>query len=397
MRPIHLPTAAVLALGGVGALASADVVELEGGGRIRGEVVRDGSLPRNQLPVETPWGSVVLDRGRVERLAVESPAEAEYLRRAPTVSDTIAGHHAFALWCRDNGLGDAMRRHLSRVLELDPNHEASRTLLGYQRVGDAWLNREERLAARGLVRHEGEYRTQQEIELLDRKSAVDARVREWKRRLEKLREQLGDPDREQSRAAAEVLLTLGDALAAEPLAEWLGEETDRRVRQLLIEATGALPGGATLGVLVGLALEDDDPEARALAIEQLATSRAEGLATPFVAALASKNNETINRAADALASLGGPGELSPLIDALVTTHKFRTGPDSGETYSFNPGSGQFSFGGGPRVRSLDANNPRVLAALTELTDANFGFDEKRWRAWLATQQVAAQVDLRRDP
>ena len=290
-----------------------------------------------------------------------------------------------------------MRRHLSRVLERDPNHEASRTLLGYQRVGDAWLNREERLAARGLVRHEGEYRTQQELELLDRKSAVDARVREWKRRLEKLREQLGDPAREQSRAASEALLTLGDALAAAPLAEWLGEETDRRVRQLLIEATGALPGGATLGVLVGLALEDDDPEARALAIEQLATSRAEGLATPFVAALASKNNETINRAADALASLGGPGELSPLIDALVTTHKFRTGPDSGETYSFNPGAGQFSFGGGPRVRSLDANNPRVLAALTELTDANFGFDEKRWRAWLATQQVAAQVDLRRDP
>lgn len=376
----------------------ADVVELEGGGRLRGEVLRDASTARTQLAVETPWGSVVVDRGRVERMDTETPAEAEYRRRAPTVSDTVDGQHAFALWCRDNGLGDAMRMHLNRVLELDPNHEPSRVLLGYQRVGSRWLNREQRLAARGLVRHDGEYRTQQEIELLRRESVVEQRILEWKRRLEEIREELYSTDPDRARAAIANLRALNDPLAAGPLAEWLADETDRRVRQLLIESAGAMGHPATLGMLVTIALEDADDEARALAIEQLAASQAEGLTTPFVAALGHPNNETVNRAAEALATLGGPGELSPLIDALKTTHKFRTGPSGGETYSFNPGSGQFAFGGGgPKVRSVEASNARVLAALVELTGVNHGFSKSQWQAWLASQQIAANVDLRRDP
>ncbi|TWT46508.1 HEAT repeat domain-containing protein [Botrimarina hoheduenensis] len=398
--PITAPQLAMLAVGlcMTGSLG-ADVVELKEGGQIRGEIVRDDSASRTELTVLSPLGRVVIDRARVERMSVESPAEVEYRRRAPAVSDTVEGQYAFALWCRDNGLGDAMRRHLERVLALDHDHEASRRLLGYQRIAGQWLDRDQRLAARGLVRYQGDYRTQQEIELLKRQVAIEDGVREWSGKMDGLRKALLSNDPDLARQATDTLHSLDDPLAAGPLSEWLDTERDPAIKRLLLQSAGTMDHPATLGVLARIALDDPDAESRVTAIEQLAASRAQGLSAPFVAALTAKSNAKINRAGDALAVLGGSGELAPLIEALVTTHKFRTGNDSGgDSYAFNPGSGQFSFGGNaPKVVTQRVNNPRVLAALVELTGVNYSFDQQRWRAWLASQQVAAQVDLRRDP
>lgn len=395
-RPLALPLAAVVL---TPAIACADAVSLKGGGRITGEIVRDDSTSRREVAVETRWGRIVLDRGRVERTKEESPAEIEYRRRAPTVSDTVEGQHAFALWCRDNGLGPEMRRHLERVLAHDPEHEPSRRTLGYQRIGGRWMNRDQRLAARGLVRYEGDYRTQEEIELLRREAAAQQLTREWSRRFDRIRKDLVGRDPDATRFASDELLSLEDPTAASPLAEWLGEERDPHLKRLLIQAAGRLNHPTTLGVLARIALEDESDEARSTAIEQLSASTAEALATPFVAALAHKDNRIVNRAGAALASLGGPGEIEPLINALVTKHRFKVGNDSGgDTYAFNPGSGSFSFGGGgAKIVTQKLNNPRVLATLVDLTGVNFSFDQPSWRAWLTAQQVAAPIDLRRDP
>ena len=43
---------------------------------------------------------------------------------------------------------------------------------------------------------------------------------------------------------------------------------------------------------------------------------------PYVNALKSKDNEVVNLAGLALGQLNDPAAISPLIDALVTTHKY---------------------------------------------------------------------------
>jgi hypothetical protein len=94
--------------------------------------------------------------------------------------------------------------------------------------------------------------------------------------------------------------------------------------------------------------------------------------------------------------------IDPLIDALVTNHKRQVGNTSGgDTYSmgFNPatGGGSFGFGGGgPKIVNKESSNTQVLDTLVYLTGENFQFNQDKWRAWLAGQQVAQKIDLRRD-
>jgi hypothetical protein len=400
MRTTAFSLLALLApLAGV---ARGDVVELASGGRIEGTVATDSGLPRNELAIDTAWGRLVVPRSAASKVQTRTPAEVEYARRAPTVPDTVESQLALAQWCRDNGLVEQLRTHLGRVIALDPAHADARRQLGYQQVGGQWMSRDDVLASRGLIRHDGAYRTVQEVEVLERQRVADEQAREWRGRLGSLRRDLDSRRPEVARAAADALATLTDPAAAGPLATLLLDERDPVAKQLLARAAAAFNSPATLGAVARVAIEDDNHETRAAAVEALhaaAERGVQGLAAPFVAALRSSNNETVNRAADALAVIGGETTLGALVDALVTTHKFRVGNEGGgDTYSMNTATGQHSFGGGgPKIIRQDVQNPRVLQALIALSGENFNFDETGWRSWLASLQIEEQFDLRRDP
>ena len=379
-------------------LAEADTVHTDSGGQLRGSVVRDNAIPRDQIAVESPWGRISLKRTDVSSIQPETPAEAEYRRRSPTVSDTAIAQMALARWCRDHGLGNQLRIHAQRVLTIDPQHEEARQLLGYHRVNGVWMTRDDLLTQRGLIRHEGEYRTKQEIELITQAKAVEDAVREWKRNLRRLRTELNSSRPDLAREAAKRLRELNEPLALDPLMKWLGEEKNPRIKATLMRTVARYDNGPALGALVRIALEDPDPESRALSHELLAQSRGTGLAIPFVAALSSKSNATINLAADGLLALKAHGAVDKLVEVLISTHKFRVGNDSGgDTYSMNTATGSHSFGGSaPKIVKQDLKNPRVLNALVELTGVNFAYDQQAWRAWLASRQTEVAFDLRRD-
>lgn len=393
LRPLLIAAALVRAASG-----QADEIELEHGGRLRGELRRDADTPRSVLALQSPWGPITVRRSAVGRVSPVSPAQAEYRRRAPTVSDTPEAQLALANWCRDNGLGDELRVHLRRVLEFDPEHAEARRLLGHQQLNGQWVTRDELLASRGLVRHDGEYRTQQEIDLVERAATAERVRREWSERLADWRSDLTHRDPERVRAAVGRLADLADTAAGPALAAMLSDEQDAATRVLLIGAAGRLATAATLQALAAVALDADDDESRAAALEELSESGRLGLTAPFVAALGAKDNNRVNLAADGLAALGDDRTLAPLIEALTTTHRIRVAPDTpGDTYSFTPTAGQFSFGGGPSVITRELRNPRVHRALVAMTGVNFLYDKDRWRQWLADRQVTAAVDLRRDP
>ena len=395
-RLIPKVVAASCVLGG--AAVWADSLELRDGGALHGVSLADPQPDRGQLALESSHGRIVLDRKLVERVRKETPAESEYRRRAPTVSDTVKAQFALAAWCRDNGVSEGMRRHLMRVLELAPDHAEARALLGYQQVDGQWMTRDEVLASRGLVRWGGGYRTKQEAALLERAEKIEAEQIAWRKRLAGWRSDLDRRDPETVRTASDALDNLVDPTAVPELLKLFADETNPAVRRKLIDIIARFGTPATLGALADVALVDPDPELRAMAREHLAADNRPGLTAPFVGALRSKENAIINNAGDALAALGSPASIDPLIDALVTTHRWIVGNDSGgERYSMNTRNGTTSFGGGgPQEISKEIPNPRVLAALVYLTGENFLYDKSQWRAWLASQQVEQVLDIRRD-
>jgi hypothetical protein len=255
----------------------------------------------------------------------------------------------------------------------------------------------ERMAKLGLSRYEGGWRTRQEIEILERADREAATAREWKARVEKLRGRLDRPD--EVERATEELRGLSDPAAAAAVAAILAQEQVQRVRGLLVEALGRMRSQDAFATLVAAALDHPDPETRLTATEQLAAIAPEVAAPRLVAALGSADNAQVNRAAEALGRLGVVSVAPALVASLETQHVMMPGaggqPGS-MSVTFTPSGSGLSMGGGPKPVKVKARNEQVLAALVQLTGANFHWDIAAWRDWLATQaRPAADIDLRR--
>ena len=105
----------------------------------------------------------------------------------------------------------------------------------------------------------------------------------------------------------------------------------------------------------------------------------------------------------ALGVLGDPTAVGPLIDSLITTHKFKivTGNpgQTSTTFGNGPGGswagGGLSVGGGPKIISRQLSNDSVHDALVLLTGVDFGFNVAQWKAWYATQHQRATISGRR--
>jgi hypothetical protein len=111
---------------------------------------------------------------------------------------TVEGQLELARWCAGRGLADQARAHLSRVLELDPNHVQARELLGFQKINGSWVSREELSQADQRARR------------------AQAALAEWQPKLEKLRQALVGGNRRQSELARQKLKAIDspDAVGA---------------------------------------------------------------------------------------------------------------------------------------------------------------------------------------
>lgn len=398
MRHHRLPILILAAALAAAPAALADSLELDSGGRLSGRLDPKASAERSKVMIELPGGGrAVLDRTEVAR-AVEEPAELiEYQRRAVRAPDTVETHFAIALWCRDRRLMPQFESHLSRVLELDPDHAEARKLLGYQKQGGRWMTQDERMAARGLVRYGGDFRTPQEIELIERKERSAKRAADWRKRLERWRRDLDSSDPAEVNQAVDHFAALADPGAAGALVGLLKEETNSEAQDLLIRAAAQIDHPATVEALATLSLKDPRHEVRRQCLEHLIRAKRAGLAEIYVRSLSSKNNQIVNRAGEALRVLAADQTISPLIEALVTTHTIKLGKDTPrDTYGMDSRGGFKFGGGGAKTVKLEAKNPEVLSALVEITGQNFQFDKEAWNHWLASRVINEDVDLRRD-
>lgn len=256
----------------------------------------------------------------------------------------------------------------------------------------------ERMAALGLIRYRGAWRTSQEIELIERDEAATRGQVEWKVKIKRLRRSLAQPataDR-----AAEELREISDPLAVSALAEAFAAEQNYQVRCCYLESLARIRSPEALAILVGVARDHPDSETRITAVEHLVAIGPHQAVSPLVASLASSDNAQVNRAADALGRLGVQTAIGPLIDALETRHVVTTGggqPAGSTSATFTPQGGGLSMGGGPKQKVVSVRNDRVLEALVTLTGENFEWNAAAWRAWLVNQRsLPEDFDPRRD-
>lgn len=380
--------------------ATADQFQLANAGTLRGQLLNPDEQPRKKYVVRTSSGAVVtLDRTQVVKVQPESARQLEYERRMPTYPDTAEGQWALAEWCRENRLNTDRQRHLTRVIELEPNHQLARRGLGYIEFNGGWKTPEQVQTDRGFVRYNGEWLLPQEVKLLEKQKKDRASERQWFSKLRKLRGALDSGD--QAAEAAAKLRSIDDPYALKAIAEQLQEERNHQVRVWYLESLSKIrvPDATTL--LVGVALHDGIEEVRLSALDFLVEQKNPEVPAMFIAALRDKNVAVINRAAIALRRLKSPAAIGPLIDSLVVIQKIDMveGAPGGIGATFgkgpNSGGGGLSVGQSVRTEYRPIQNPEVLDALIKLTGNNFEYNVVGWKSWFANQKKPETQDGRR--
>ena len=379
--------------------AVADVFELKTGGRIEGQLLNPDESPRTSWLVEMPaFGQIRLAADQVTEHSTVSASDARYRELLQQMPNTADGHWRMAEWCGTAGLEQEREFHLRHAIQLDADHEAARKALGYYRGKDGWINPTETMKQRGMVRFQGSWRLPQEVALMTEAAEREekeihwrAQLRQWKSWLTRRREMAAD--------AIQKIQSISDPYAAPALVELLNDDKEsQQLRLLALEVLGGLEHPAATDALIFHSVHNANEVIRDRAIEWLRQRKSEVAIFSFIAALQSDNNEVIQRAGIALGRLGDSRATRPLIEALVTQHKFVVSQGSGSmNVAFGSGgSGLTAGGGGPKMAERAIQNSAVHDALVALNPGtNLGFDEESWRRWYIQTHTHLGVDLRR--
>jgi hypothetical protein len=380
----------------------ADVFVLAQGGQVVGELQNPDQSPRETYVVKGADGVVVtLTRSQVKQWLRPKPEEVEYEKIRSRYADTPDGQWDLSEWCKERKLAAQRKIHLQRVIELDPDNEQAHKGLGHVKIDGQWTTQHDYMTKQGYVWFQGRWRTQQEVELLKEKREFTKEEKLWIQKLDRWIAALGTERAEDARAA---ILAIQEPAATKGLARGLENHNDPRVRAVLAEALAGLGTNESLGYLAVSAVDDLNEEVRLTCLDFLKKKNPR-IVEYFVGRLGDKDNGAVNRAAAALRVMGDPSAVGPLIDHLVTVHKFKLpGGNPGQmssTFGTGPKGGAapggLAVGGGPKYVKQPLRNQDVLNALVALTgQAGFGFDVGAWRAWYAAQKKPEAADVRRD-
>jgi hypothetical protein len=407
MTPIRIAIALLAMLSATARAATAEVFVLTGGGRVVGELVNREESPRQRYIVQVAEGAkVTLDAAGVEQVLRPRPDQSEYERIRPTYADTAAAQWELAQWCREHKLPAQRETHLRRVIELDPNHADARHALGYSQIDGQWATRDEIMIQRGYVKYKGQWKLPQEVELFEKEHELKTSQQEWFQKIKMWRSWLDD---DRQRQAVDNFHAIDDPAAVKALTLGLRDDASPPARLLYIEALAKIDAPEAARALAIASISDSVEEVRLTCLDRLQTKKRPEVVTYYLGKLKDKDNRVVNLAALGLGRMKDPSTISPLIDALVTVHKFKivkAGGDNATSNTFGTGPGGrgapvggsgMSAGGGPTIIRQNIPNQTVLDALVALTGQDFNFDKQAWKSWYAAQKKPPEsLDARRD-
>jgi len=177
---------------------------------------------------------------------------ADYREMRKKAANTVKGQLQLADWCAKKGLFDQERAHLTRLLELEPNHGIARKRLHFARVNGAWLTQEEIQQARA--------HTQRAL----------AAMKKWSPRLNQISRILKRPDESAFAEASARLREIADPDAIPALERALGDLNESAAK-LLIKTLGQMSSPEASIALSRQAVLNPWSGVRGNAIEQLKT------------------------------------------------------------------------------------------------------------------------------
>jgi hypothetical protein len=392
---------AILIVVSAGNVCRGEVFVLTNGGRITGELLNRQEKPRKQYIIKIAGeGQITLAAAQVEQVLNRRPEEEEYDKIRPAYPDTVEGQWALAEWCRLHKMPVERQEHLKRIIELNPDHVETRRALGYAQIDGKWTTQDELMIERGYKRYKGRWMLPQQIESIESKAKLESAQQEWFQNIKRWRGWL-DTGREAQ--ARQNFSEISDPMAVKALLLNLRDDRSAPARMIYVEALAKInTPEAAMGLAVA-AIEDADEDVRLRCLDHLQTEKRPDITGYFVSKLRAKDNPTVNRAGAALGRMKDPSATGPLIDALVTTHKFKIQtPGGGNSMNASFGSGGSGGGTGlsmnekPKIVSQQFANQPVLDALVAVTGQNFTFDKSAWRRWFAAQKKPETIDARRD-
>ena len=409
-----VPTTLLSATFGLTPTACADEFLLSGGGQVTGQLLNASEEPRTSYVVRTDDGlRLRLTEKQVRRHVPTSEARRYYEALLTKMPPDAEGNWKMAQWCRDAGLREEREFHLHEALRLDPDHRESRLALGYTTLDGEWVLTDEWNRRHGYVYHQGKWMTKQEVEVLTIAQRVDDLQNDYRPQLGRLRSVIiKNRDAQDVRNAITEIRAIKDPLAAEALAKMYEEEDASNpeiragLRLLWIETLANSNSGIAVDTIVKAAIEDESEQVREAAKDALERSKDRRAIGALLAELKSKDNAHVNRAGAALERIADPETMVPLMNALVTEHKFVVtyGRPGGTSAGFSPqGGSSFSAGSKAKVVTRNVTNTNVLSALRTIVlnhyelNANFQYDTEAWKTWFADLHAPEAVSFRRDP
>lgn len=402
-----------------GSIVEADLIRLDNGGEIRGTIEKKESVVTSDtVTIVTLSGvSVAVERQHIQFVTRRPHLVELYETRAKRTLNTLEAQWELAEWCRQQGATLKKQREvlLQRVLELDPEHQKAHDALKHTKRNGIWMTRDEERRSQGYVKYKGRYITPQELELIEKTEAELDAERRWYRKVHVWRGWLtGRYSQKREEGLAE-LQKIDDPHAVPALRHKFSDDKNAKFRQLYVSILSQIPGDKPVPALVSQSLRDSDYEIRYSALNGLSPQQHDRAMLIFARELKNGYNSIVRRAGRGLERVGDERVVFNLIDALVTTHRYRIRvPAHDRTMSFRTNG---SFGNtsgvvlppeievmlrtgqlpnGVIVQGSAVNRPQptkvirvkhshknaeVLAALQKVTKADFGYDGRSWRLW----------------
>ncbi|MFK7777662.1 MAG: HEAT repeat domain-containing protein [Gimesia sp.] len=417
---ILIPVTLILIAGFPLTSAQADLLKLKSGGEIRGKLMPLSSTGSKEVrTVKTlTGGSITVDSRQIEFITNRSLTIEEYESKSIESENTVEAHLKLADWCLKNHLRSQRSEEMKQVLLLDPNHRKARATLGYTKRDGEWMTRDEAMRKNGYIKYKGRYVSSAELDLLEKNEVELTEERKWIKHIKIWLAWMNSNQVQQQQSGLKNIQSIRDPHSVAALARLMGRHKNIMVRSLLISALAQIPGDKPLRPLAELVLTDPIQAIRISALEVLTKRDATKAIAFFIEALKNKSNLIVQRAGSGLEAIGDQSVVPDLISALTTSHTYRVRvPDATSTYSYNT-NGTFGNSGvflppeieagllagrypngvivlpsqQPKVRMRTVSvkhihkNETILLALQNITNQNYGYNQRLWRLWWASTQ-----------
>ncbi|MEC9093059.1 MAG: hypothetical protein VX438_10165 [Planctomycetota bacterium] len=417
-----------LALMGIGFVVRADEIKLRRGGVIHGTVQKTPDSNNGFYQILLDGGGLLkLAAKEVDSVVAPQASQADYQAEAAAHDlETVQGHLDLAEWCLEKKLRIQRSKHLRKVIQLEPNHESARRLLGYTRHlrTGKWVLRDEYYQSIGYVGSGTTMRLPAGLLVESEQKKHREALNQWKTQVPRLITFLKNPRKsEQARAD---LQAIDDLKAIEVLVDTyqkLGQRSvstafDRDLRSLVMNVIAKFDILSAKSFLLNVGLFERDDVLQDEALQILKAKHAVWATEYLVARLnrippvlkslvndatAIEHRDFISRAAIVLGQLETDASeaILPLINlvyinrVLVPLAPAKRGGLGGATFSKNGGVGMNQGSEKPVPRPVRIEIEAARIALVQLTEQRLGYNKTAWLDWYLSRTIPPRVDLRR--